>query len=109
MLIYLQNLDLGVGETTDVLTLSGSHALRTKNIRCVLRFRVFTVLERGSFIVINAFGVNSEDALGLVRFEKEEHPLRFSLLGIRVLERGTYIPSSAFGLSCFRNVSTLYR
>ena len=68
-----------------VLTLFlGSYALRTKNIHCVLRFRVFTVLERGSLIVINAFGVNSEDALGLVRFEKEEHPLRFSLLGVHV-------------------------
>jgi len=39
------------------IRLLGSHALRTKNIHCVLCFRVFTILERGSFIIISAFGL----------------------------------------------------
>jgi len=62
---------------TDVLTLLGSQALKTKNIHCVLRFRVFMVLEQGSFIEINAFRVNSEDALGHMRFEKEDYHFVF--------------------------------
>ena len=34
------------------IALLGSHALRTKNIRCILRSMAFTLLERGIFLII---------------------------------------------------------
>ena len=75
--------------------LFGSHALRTKNIHCVLCFGAFTILERETYILIVAHLASPalvlrralymySGAIGLSRFENEEYSLCFAIRGIHV-------------------------
>ena len=77
--------------------LFGSHALRTKNIRCVLCFGAFTILERETYILsyssafsLSCFGTDRRalymysGAIGLSRFENEEYSSCFAIRGIHV-------------------------
>ena len=75
--------------------LFGSHALRTKNIHCVLCFGAFTILERETYILSSAFSLSCFGTpkstvyvfrryRALTRFENEEYSSCFAIRGIHV-------------------------
>jgi len=97
--------------------LLGSHALRTKNIHCLLCFGAFTILERGTYILSSAFSLSCFRtpkstvyvfrryraltlwerrifvmfcASGHSRFQREEHAFSLACLSLQPFSHGWY-------------------
>ena len=95
------------------IALFGSHALRTKNIHCVLCFGAFKILERGTYILsspfrISCFGTPKSTACICIQALLGSHALRTKNIcsvlrfgAFTFSERRTYVVLACWSLQPF--------